>query len=944
MKNYTKYPKGSLWRKWDLHIHTPMSIVQQYGGNNDTVWNRFVQSLETIDPNTKVIGINDYYFIDGYEKVMEYKKNGRLSNIEKVFPILEFRIDTFSGASDNKFNKINLHVLFDIDENNLQSEIKAIRNEFIGNINLSKSLPTKKLTIENLASESSDKTLQSGFSELIPNTQQVIELAKSEQWKNKVFLILGYKEWNDLDRNNQLKPNKTDLYKLAQAFFTASPNDDMTKKEEVLGFMAKGSPIKPLLHSMDIHGFNLLSKENYKCFTWIKSDPTFNGLKQIIYERESRVKIQSDHPEEKTSYSVIDAVRFLDRRQEKNFSDEWINLNPNLNAIIGGKSSGKSLLLYHIAKSIDPEYIDILNKESNVSHKLGYTFENDPKWDFEVKWADNEVSRLKDASRPHKPISYIPQLYLNRLAEDQKEELNKLVDSMLMDSDENYRILRERQSRKIKELSSSLLLGIDKVFSAKSELKKKEKELKQLNDESAIKKNIKSLEGKIEILRKASKFSSADESKYNDLLSKKEEQEEQHENQDQLIKILSGAKDALLVYSDEFEEILSEHVYSHVEEMDIPEEENRAILDTILASIASKVKQVITSETEKQFARIKKDRVDLKSIKATLTKILNSLKPLEQKIVNAKEFEKIQKSKSKEEKILQTIKTKKKEIAKEKERISLDKSFEDYVKTFDVYKNILQENDRYRIIPDTNNLELRSGIKFDELGFDSNFVQKINKKRSLDNVFPGMFNDNKYIFNPGKHIENISIILKKIDASEIQLNAGFDEKSAVQALLGDYFSIDYNLIQDGDDLLMMSPGKRGIILFQLFLHLSKSSDPILLDQPEDNLDNRTVYQELNEFIKSKKIQRQIIIVSHNPNLVVSTDAENVIVANQDGQNRSGSNKDYRFEYVTGSLEHSFSNSKEQGILFQRGIQQHVCDILEGGREAFTKRESKYSFE
>lgn len=91
----------------------------------------------------------------------------------------------------------------------------------------------------------------------------------------------------------------------------------------------------------------------------------------------------------------------------------------------------------------------------------------------------------------------------------------------------------------------------------------------------------------------------------------------------------------------------------------------------------------------------------------------------------------------------------------------------------------------------------------------------------------------------------------------------------------------------------------------------------------------------------KKSTRQIIIVSHNPNLVVSTDSENIIVANQDGQNKSGKNNEYQFEYVNGAIEHSFTDENKSGILFQRGIRQHVCDVLEGGEEAFEKREDKY---
>ena len=125
----------------------------------------------------------------------------------------------------------------------------------------------------------------------------------------------------------------------------------------------------------------------------------------------------------------------------------------------------------------------------------------------------------------------------------------------------------------------------------------------------------------------------------------------------------------------------------------------------------------------------------------------------------------------------------------------------------------------------------------------------------------------------------------------------------------------------------------------MFLEVSSSKVPILIDQPEDNLDNRTVYNTLNEFIKTKKIDRQIIMVSHNSNLVVSTDSENIIVANQNGQNSSYP----RFEYINGALEETKKKDlSELNELKKQGIREHVCEILEGGVEAFKKREEKYN--
>ena len=141
----------------------------------------------------------------------------------------------------------------------------------------------------------------------------------------------------------------------------------------------------------------------------------------------------------------------------------------------------------------------------------------------------------------------------------------------------------------------------------------------------------------------------------------------------------------------------------------------------------------------------------------------------------------------------------------------------------------------------------------------------------------------------------------------------------------------------------MSPGKRGLVLLNLILHLSNSSHPILIDQPEDNLDNRTIYDQLNEFIRLKKVKRQIIMVTHNANLVVAADSECVIVANQSGQQANIDNEKFKFEYCSGSLECSFEDNNELGTLKNKGIRQHVCEILEGGVSAFKEREMKYGF-
>lgn len=94
------------------------------------------------------------------------------------------------------------------------------------------------------------------------------------------------------------------------------------------------------------------------------------------------------------------------------------------------------------------------------------------------------------------------------------------------------------------------------------------------------------------------------------------------------------------------------------------------------------------------------------------------------------------------------------------------------------------------------------------------------------------------------------------------------------------------------------------------------------------------------YIRNKKLERQIILVTHNPNITVGTDAEEIIVANQHGahtENQDG----VKFEYRSGAIENSYKRDGTKTVLLSQGIREHVCDLLEGGDIAFKKRESKY---
>lgn len=137
-----------------------------------------------------------------------------------------------------------------------------------------------------------------------------------------------------------------------------------------------------------------------------------------------------------------------------------------------------------------------------------------------------------------------------------------------------------------------------------------------------------------------------------------------------------------------------------------------------------------------------------------------------------------------------------------------------------------------------------------------------------------------------------------------------------------HIRLSYGVQYEGVDIEQLSPGTRGIVLLLLYLAIDRDDDrPLLIDQPEENLDPKSIFDELVHRFRRAKVRRQIIIVTHNANLIVNTDADQVIVATC-GSHRPGQLP--QISYESGGLE-------------SPAIRQRVCEILEGGEAAFKER-------
>lgn len=138
----------------------------------------------------------------------------------------------------------------------------------------------------------------------------------------------------------------------------------------------------------------------------------------------------------------------------------------------------------------------------------------------------------------------------------------------------------------------------------------------------------------------------------------------------------------------------------------------------------------------------------------------------------------------------------------------------------------------------------------------------------------------------------------------------------------DYLQPVYNLKLGNKTLQELSPGERGALLLIFYLILDNDDIPLIIDQPEENLDNESVYHILVHFIKKVKEKRQIIIVTHNPNLAIVCDADQIINMQIEKENKN------IVKFNSGAIENTIMNKA-------------IVNILEGTLPAFNNRDAKY---
>jgi predicted ATPase len=857
--------RGSEWRKWDLHFHTPSS----YDYKDKSVTNELL--IEALcQNNISVVAITDHHIID-IEKIRKLQQLGKNKNIT-VLPGIEF-------LSDARGN-VPIHFIGIFPENcNLEYIWGQIEN---------------KTSISKIKGE--NKEINQVYCDLSDTIKLIKELGG-------ITTIHAGCKTNTIENITHSLPHseaqKEDIAYLIDFYELGKPEDKQGYLEKVFPSIKKHIPMIICSDNHDIKNYVL--KEN----CWIKADCTFEGLKQVIYEPTQRVRIQELKPQEKAAYQVIDSVTI----SHSDFLPQTLYFNQNLNAIIGGRSTGKSVLLGAIATKLN------CDKEVKWGNKDYTDFVNAVVLGLKITWKDGIENNERN-------IEYYPQSHMYRLAKNDNKELDRIVESII-EQDNTKQILISNYVTFSSDNNTEIINKINKLFQIKNDGIVKSKLLKEKGDEIGIRNEIKKLESELLELKKKIQITEDELKQYNDLKGKLDNLIKANENIDNQIAKIQSLKSKFFI-SDEISY-----------ELVVFSDSNKNKVKTAFDELKSKFQKEWESkidEISNQNSEVKKqNNVQISQIQTnqSYTKGIEIIKNNKQ-YIEIEEKLKIQKGK------LSDIS----QIKKEVEELRLQYQA--------CITNINQSNRDY--LNRINEIKDALNISRDKLEIKAEATLKLNDYKNLLNSsinlqsYQGQEIVNERIAFFEDFFKSVNNLFNKLLKNEITLKGGYTAiELAKEILASNFFEITYKIDYDTDIFQTMSEGKKAFVVLMLLLDFSNKECPILIDQPEDDLDNRAIYKDLVKYLIRKKKERQIILVTHNPNIVVGADSEQIIIANQNGLDTPNINGS-KFQYISGSLENTKPfDEQAKSILESEGIREHVCEVLEGGSEAFENREKKYGF-
>ena len=875
-----------------------------------------------------VFGLTDYFSLDRFFAVKERRANLFPDSEKVLFPNVELRLNESVNRNQQE---VHIHLI-------LRPEIdKLLGDKLLGR------LMTELRESDDGPRRSCKELVSTADYASATVTRQSIETAIAEtfgkgraQSENVLIVVAAGDSGNRPEKGIRRKESLAEeIDRFSDAVFGNASNVefflDPTRERDDFTAVAK-----PVFGGCDAHSFEQLealgkemSAPNQRSATWIKADPTFEGLLQTLVEPGSRVKLGAARPDRKEPYKVIESIHFSGRED----FPAHLMLNQNLVSVIGSRSSGKSALLAYIAHSVDSDYTEAQQlaadpsaKEGKIGPAPGKTWADVEDVKCEVRWTAGEG--------PGKVI-YIPQNSLFWISEEPNEITTKILPALYR-IDPDFETAHRQMRAKVDVAGVEIRNAAGDWFRVAAERDTSRDALRDLGDREAISETKKGLEEEIEMLREASSLSEDETREYEALgerLAAIDSRQREIEAASQQIaphlNAVSGgyevaaSVDATLRLAPAPAE-LPEALRTEIE----------ALIETTEEEVRAKL---VTAISEYQ---VKLD-VELGGLRQERDKLRADSKALIEKNEANAEIEALVVEKKKQDDALERIQSTASEI--EQQGKSLDAAVS-RIKT--AISDRQAAVDRLKSTFDGKLRELKGDMGFSmeqELsrGAQAALSHRLNRQQASKfvdrdtGVKLELCQDKVGEFLPAMH-SGAQRVIKGQDREEVAIDvllAGPEVRFTAE-IEGDRIG--------GFEPSTMTPGKQALFALTLILNESEEAWPLLIDQPEDDLDSRSIYDVLVKYLGARKKERQIIMVSHDANLVIGADSEQVVVTNRHGDDRQ--NKDGRiFGYFSGSLEHS-AERKDSPIAFELGgIREHACEILDGGEEAFRKRQEKYKF-
>ena len=351
-----KNSAGSVWRRWDPHIHTPGTVLNDQFGDEEA-WENFLQRIEESNPLIEVLGITDYYSLDNYEKAGTFKDAGRMPGVKLLFPNVELRyaVGTAKGAP------INFHLMVAPETDGHIVQLKR----FLRNLTFKAGDDEYRCSCDEIIQLGRDHTgknlddqaaFAAGANQFKVSPDQFLKEWADSPWMQRNALIaiaVGSDDGtSSLQHDDSLAALRRKLERSAHVIFSSNPKDrdfwlgNGAVPVEDLARTYQGR--KPCLHGSDAHNPEDVGVPVLDRFTWIKGDASFESLRQACMEPELRVIVAPTPPSGAFSSQTIESIAVANANW---FIDRELPLNSGLIGVIGERGSGKTALADMIAAS-----------------------------------------------------------------------------------------------------------------------------------------------------------------------------------------------------------------------------------------------------------------------------------------------------------------------------------------------------------------------------------------------------------------------------------------------------------------------------------------------------------------------------------------------------------------------------------------------------------------